>query len=169
MTELALLFLGCVIVSRLLPKSTSDLEASLIIGVWTTVVMTLTCLVVWLLLVTVDVPYLQSSIFLLVIVFLVELPFSRRLRYGAPLMVTNLVALGSAFLVTSRGYGLIQSLLLGFGLGLAFTLALVVTAGIQDEMRLTDLPESFAGLSVTIIIAGLMALSLAGFTGLIKM
>jgi electron transport complex protein RnfA len=60
-----------------------------------------------------------------------------------------------------------ESLIYGIGAGAGFTLALVIMAGIREELELADVPRHFQGAGITMIIAGSLALAFMGFAGLI--
>ena len=62
----------------------------------------------------------------------------------------------------------VQSVIFGFGSGLGFTLALLIMAGIREELEFADVPETLKGAAITLIIAGLLALAFMGFGGLIS-
>ncbi len=56
----------------------------------------------------------------------------------------------------------------GFGAGIGFTLALLIMAGIREELQLADVPEALQGVAVTLIVAGLLVLAFMGFAGLVS-
>jgi Na+-translocating ferredoxin:NAD+ oxidoreductase subunit A len=66
-----------------------------------------------------------------------------------------------------REYSFIESIIFGFGAGAGFTLALVIMAGIREELELADVPKSFRGAPITMIVAGILALAFMGFAGMI--
>ncbi len=65
-----------------------------------------------------------------------------------------------------REYSFLQALVFGIGAGAGFTLALVLMAGIREELDSSDIPESLKGAGITLIVAGMLALAFMGFTGL---
>ena len=79
---------------------------------------------------------------------------------------TNCAALGSALLISQRGYGLGSALLFSLFGGLGATLALASFASLSQEVDLERCPKCFRGLPIMLITAGLMAMSLVGFYGL---
>ena len=85
-----------------------------------------------------------------------------------PLITTNCAILGLALFGSLREYSFIENIVFGFGAGLGFTLALVIMAGIREELDLADVPEPLKGAAITLIIAGLLALAFMGFAGLIS-
>jgi electron transport complex protein RnfA len=66
-----------------------------------------------------------------------------------------------------KEYNFMETLIYGIGAGVGFTLALVIMAGIREELELVDIPKSFRGAAITMIIAGSLALAFMGFAGII--
>ncbi|HID95768.1 MAG TPA: electron transport complex subunit RsxA [Candidatus Latescibacteria bacterium] len=159
---------------------TGRLEASISMGFATTFVMTLTAPTAWLInrfiLVRFNLPFLEYVAFIMVIASLVQLvelfvrktspALYRALGIFLPLITTNCAILFLALFLVLRDYSFIQSLFFGIGSGLGFTLALVIMAGIREELEFADVPENFRGAPITLIIAGLIALAFMGFAGL---
>src|SRR3990170_988826 len=85
-----------------------------------------------------------------------------------PLTTTNCAVLGLALFMVLREYGFIESIIFGFATGVGFTLAIVMMSGIREELEFADIPKHFQGVSITLIIAGMMALAFMGFAGLIR-
>ncbi len=79
---------------------------------------------------------------------------------------TNCAALGSALLITERGYGLLTALVFTLFAGLGVTLAVASFASLQTEVDLERCPRFFRGIPIKMITAGLMAMGLMGFYGL---
>ena len=73
-----------------------------------------------------------------------------------------------ALFASLREYGFFESVIFGFGAGVGFTIALVVMGGIREELEFADIPEPVKGASITLIIAGMLALAFMGFGGLIS-
>jgi electron transport complex protein RnfA len=67
-----------------------------------------------------------------------------------------------------REYGFIESIAFGFGAGVGFTLAIVIMAGIREQLEVADIPRPFRGAAITLIVAGVLALAFMGFTGLVS-
>jgi len=65
-------------------------------------------------------------------------------------------------------YNYIESIIFGFATGVGFTIAMLMMSGIREELEFADVPEVFQGVSITLIIAGMMALAFMGFAGLIR-
>ncbi|MEN6427658.1 MAG: RnfABCDGE type electron transport complex subunit A [Phycisphaerales bacterium] len=85
-----------------------------------------------------------------------------------PLITTNCAILGLClFLVVWGTATLIEAVVLSFGGGIGFTLAICIMAGIRENMQMVDVPESLQGAPITLITAGLLALAFMGFAGMI--
>jgi electron transport complex protein RnfA len=159
----------------------NKLEKALSMGLATTFVMVLAAVVTWLInhlvLIPFDLPFLQYVAFIIVIAALVQfvemfirktLPaLYRALGIFLPLITTNCAILGLALLAALREYNFIQSAVFGLAAGVGFTIALLIMAGIREELDLAPIPEPFKGAPITLIIAGLLALAFMGFAGLI--
>jgi len=157
------------------------LESAFGMGMATTFVMTLAATVTWLinhyLLIPYGLEFLEYVTFILTIASLVQLvemfirkvspELYRALGIYLPLITTNCAILGLTLFVVLRGYSFPEALVYGFGAGVGFTLALVIMAGIREELEYADVPEPFRGTAITLIIAGLLALAFMGFGGLI--
>ncbi|MGI6485311.1 MAG: electron transport complex subunit RsxA [Tepidanaerobacteraceae bacterium] len=124
-------------------------------------------------------PFLQIVSFILVIASLVQLVEMIVLKispalYNAfgiflPLITTNCIVLGVALLIPTQQYNLIKSITFGIGAGLGFTLALVLMAGLREEMEFGDVPEALKGPAIVFITAGLLAMIFLGFAGLVPL
>lgn len=122
--------------------------------------------------------YLQTIVFILVIACLVQfvemflkktIPvLYKSLGVYLPLITTNCAVLGVAIINVQKGYGLFTSVINGFGTAVGFTIAIVIMAGIREEMEYSDIPEAFKGTPIILVTAGLMAIGFFGFSGLIK-
>ncbi len=158
------------------------IESSVSMGFAVTFVLTLSAAITWLInhyiLIAFKVPFLEYVSFIIVIAALVQFVemFIRKtsktlydtLGIYLPLITTNCAILGLALFGALREYGFIQNIVFGIGAGLGFTLALVLMAGIREELELADVPQSLRGAAITLIIAGLLALAFMGFAGLIS-
>jgi electron transport complex protein RnfA len=121
--------------------------------------------------------YLRTMSFILVIAALVQfvemfLKKSIPALYAGlgiflPLITTNCAILGLALLAAMREYNFLESVIFGVGAGAGFTLALVIMAGIREELDLADVPKPFQGAPITLIVAGILALAFMGFAGMI--
>ncbi len=150
-------------------------------GMAVTFVMSLTAFISWLvnhfILIGLNLPFLEYAAFILVIASLVQLVemFIRKtapalyqaLGIYLPLITTNCAILGLALLGVLREYSLVENLFFGFGAGVGFTIALIIMAGIREELELADVPVPLQGAGITLIIAGLLAMAFMGFAGII--
>ncbi len=85
-----------------------------------------------------------------------------------PLITTNCAVLGAAILAITKNYTLIQSLVYATSTALGFTLALILMAGIREQLELTGIPKAMKGFPIALVIAGLLSLAFMGFAGLVK-
>jgi electron transport complex protein RnfA len=83
-----------------------------------------------------------------------------------PLITTNCCVLGVAILVIQKDYNLLESVVYAFSTALGFALALIVFAGIREQLSLVKIPKGMRGMSIVLVTAGLLALSFMGFSGL---
>jgi electron transport complex protein RnfA len=128
------------------------------------------------LLVALDAPFLRLISFIVVIASTVQLvemfikkmspALFRTLGIFLPLITTNCAILGLALFQTNRGYGFVQAIVYALGAGVGFTLALVLLAGIREELELVELPGPARGTAITLIVAGILSLAFMGFAGL---
>ncbi len=124
-----------------------------------------------------NVSYLQTIAFILVIAALVQLvemviqkispSLYKALGVYLPLITTNCAVLGVALLNITEGYNLIESLVNGIGGALGFTLAIVLFAGIREKMEFADIPKPLQGFPIALISAGIMSIAFVGFQGLV--
>jgi len=159
----------------------NKLSSAVSMGMATTFVMVLTAIVSWLLWNLVLLPFkltfLEIPAFILVIAALVQFvemfikkvsqPLYRALGIFLPLITTNCAILGLALFLVMREYNFLESVFFGLGAGIGFTLALVIMAGIREELDLADVPKPFQGAPITLIVAGILALAFMGFAGMI--
>ena len=123
-----------------------------------------------------DLTYLQTIVFILVIAALVQFVemFLKKCMKGLyqalgvylPLITTNCAVLGVALTNVQKNYGILESVVNGFATALGFTISIVILAGIREKMEYNDIPESFKGMPIVLITAGLMAIAFCGFSGL---
>lgn len=160
---------------------TDRISSSVGLGAATTFVMTVAAPTVWFinryLLVRNELVFLQNVTFILVIAVLVQLVemFIRRMSpvlYRAlgiflPLITTNCCILFLSLTLAAREYTLVQSVFFGIGSGLGFMLALVIMAGIREELALGEVPRALRGAPLTLLTAGLIALAFMGFAGML--
>ena len=84
-----------------------------------------------------------------------------------PLITTNCAVLGVAILVIQKEYNLIQSIVYAFSTALGFALALIIFAGLRQQLELADIPKKMQGVAIVLVTAGLLSLAFMGFSGLI--
>ena len=121
--------------------------------------------------------YLETIVFILVIAALVQFvemflkkfmpPLYQALGVYLPLITTNCAVLGIALTNVQKSYDILTSIVNGFATAAGFTIAIVILAGIREKMEYNDVPESFKGMPITMIAAGLMAIAFCGFSGLL--
>ena len=119
--------------------------------------------------------YLQTIAFILVIASLVQfvetvmkkyLPaLYKSLGIYLPLITTNCAVLGSAILIQTNGYNLLEAIVFGIFAALGFTLAIVIFAGIRERLEESDIPEFMKGLPISLVSASLLSLAFLGFQG----
>lgn len=124
-----------------------------------------------------DLTYLQTIVFILVIAALVQFVemFLKKFMKGLyqalgvylPLITTNCAVLGVALTNVQKNYGILESVVNGFATALGFTISIVILAGIREKMEYNDIPESFKGMPIVLVTAGLMAIAFCGFSGLL--
>ena len=127
-------------------------------------------------LVPLDLAYMQTVAFILVIASLVQfiemfLQKAMPSLYTAlgvylPLITTNCAVLGVVLLNVQNSYNFIESVVYGITGGLGFLLAIVLFASIRERLVFADYPKCWDGFPIALITAGLMALAFMGFSGL---
>lgn len=142
-------------------------------------VMVLATLVTWCLQMFVLVPFglefLQTLTFILVIASLVQMveiilkkvspPLYQALGVFLPLITTNCAVLGVAILVVQKDYNLLMSLDYALASALGFGLALILFAGLREQLEFANVPKGMKGISITLITASLLSLAFMGFSG----
>ncbi len=157
-------------------------------GVAVIFVITLSSLVTGLIyryiLVPLDITYLQTIAFILVIAALVQFvemflkktipSLYQALGVFLPLITTNCAVLGSALTNVQSGYaspgtplGILKCVFNGFGTAVGFTIAIVLLSSIRESIADNDIPVNFKGSPIVLITSGLMAIAFMGFSGLI--
>lgn len=124
-----------------------------------------------------DLTYLQTIVFILVIAALVQFvemflkkfipSLYQALGVYLPLITTNCAVLGVALTNVQKQYGILEGVVNGFATALGFTISITILAGIREKMEFNDIPESFKGMPIVLITAGLMAIAFCGFSGLL--
>ena len=161
----------------------NKLEAAMGMSLATTFVLTLSSVLGYLtyayVLVPLDVAYLKTISFILVIAVTVQFTemvvrktsplLYRVLGIFLPLITSNCAVLGVALLTVKKGIdSFMDAFLYGFGAALGFSLVLVLFAALRERIAVADVPVPFKGASIGLITAGLMSLAFMGFSGLIK-
>ena len=135
-----------------------------------------TALIYKFLLLPLNMTYLQTIVFILVIAALVQfvemfLKKSSPSLYNAlgvylPLITTNCAVLGVALINVQKSYGIVESVVNGLATAVGVTIAIVLMAGIREKTEYNDVPESFKGSPIVLLTACLMAIAFFGFSSL---
>jgi electron transport complex protein RnfA len=122
--------------------------------------------------------FMQTITFILVIAALVQVveivlkkisqPLYQALGIFLPLITTNCAVLGVAILVIKKDYNLLEGVVYGASIAIGFGLALVILAGIREQLELVNIPKGMKGVPLSLVIAGILALAFMGFTGIVK-
>jgi len=195
--EFILLFISAVLVNNIVLSRflgvcpflgvSKKVETSLGMGMAVTFVMTLASLISYIvydyILVPLNIEFLSTIAFILVIASLVQFvemviqktspSLYQALGVYLPLITTNCAVLGIALINMNKGiqdetFGLLHSVVNGFGTAVGFTLAIVLMAGIRERIEFNPIPKYFKGYPIVLITAGLMAIAFLGFAGMIK-
>ena len=136
-----------------------------------------TSLIYKFILVPLNIAYLRTIVFILVIAALVQfvemfLKKSMPSLYNAlgvylPLITTNCAVLGVALTNVQKEYGILTGVVNGIGTSVGFAIAIVIMAGIREKIEYNDISESFQGTPIVLITAALMSIAFFGFSGLI--
>ena len=128
-------------------------------------------------LVPLDITYLQTIVFILVIAALVQFvemflkkfipTLYESLGVYLPLITTNCAVLGVALTNVQKNYGILEGIANGFATAVGFTISIIILAGIREKMEYNDIPESFKGMPIVLVTAGIMAIAFCGFSGLL--
>ena len=159
----------------------TKLESAIGMSAATTFVLTLTAMASWLVdswvLVPLDLTYLRTIAFILVIAVVVQFTkmfiekssplLYRVLGVFLPLITTNCAVLGVALQNSGRELGFFHASLYGFGAGAGFSLVLILFSAMRERLTVADVPSPFRGAAIAMITAGLMSLAFMGFGGLV--
>jgi electron transport complex protein RnfA len=189
--ELILIFLAAAITSNFVLTLflgicpfvgvSNKVDTALHMGMATTFVMTLTATIAWIInnhiLIRFNLPFLEYVSFIITIAALVQFVemFIKKaspvlfntLGVFLPLITTNCSILGLALFAVLRDYNFRESIFFGIGAGAGFTLALLIMAGIREELELAEVPKLLQGAPITMLVAGILALCFMGFAGMI--
>lgn len=122
--------------------------------------------------------FMQTITFILVIAALVQMveiilkkisqPLYQALGIYLPLITTNCAVLGVAILVFKKNYNLLESVVYGASIAIGFGLALIILAGIREQLEMVEVPKGMKGVPLSLVIAGILALAFMGFSGIVK-
>ena len=125
-----------------------------------------------------EITFLQTITFILIIAALVQIveivlkkispALYQALGVFLPLITTNCAILGVAILVTQKDMNLVQSVVYAISTAVGFGLALILFAGIREQLSMVKLPKGMEGTSIALITAGLLAMAFMGFAGIVK-
>ncbi len=193
MTEYLLLFLSTVLVNNFVLVQflglcpfmgvSNKLDSALGMALATTFVLTLSSalshLVYYSLLVPLELEYLRTLSFIIMIAAVVQftemlIQKTSPLLYQVlgiflPLITTNCAVLGVALLSINKQQSFVEAVLYGLGAGLGFALVLVGFAALRERLNLVDVPQPFQGAALAMFTAGLMSLAFMGFTGMVQL
>lgn len=192
MADYFLLFIGTVLVNNFVLVKflglcpfmgvSGKLETAVGMSIATTFVLTLASALSYIvnsfILEPLNIEYLQTLSFILVIAVMVQLTemvihktspiLYRLLGIFLPLITTNCAVLGVALLNINEQHSFLESLIYGFGAAVGFSLVLILFAAMRERLVAADVPKPFKGASIAMITAGLMSLAFMGFSGLVK-
>ena len=119
--------------------------------------------------------YLQTIAFILVIASLVQMveiilkkvspALYQSLGIFLPLITTNCAVLGVAILVIQKDFTLIESIVYAISRAIGFALAVVLFAGIREQLAYVNIPKGMRGMPIVLVAAGLLSLAFMGFSG----
>ena len=122
--------------------------------------------------------YLQTIAFILVIAALVQMveivlkkvspALYQALGVFLPLITTNCCILGVAILVIQNDFDLLTGVIYAFATAIGFALAMVLFAGIREQLSLVNIPKGMDGMAIALVTAGLLAMAFMGFSGIDK-
>lgn len=122
-----------------------------------------------------NIGYLQTIAFILVIAALVQMveiilkkvspSLYQALGVFLPLITTNCCILGVAILVIQKDFDLLTGVIYAISTALGFALALIIFAGIREQLNMVNIPKGMRGMSIALVTAGLLAMAFMGFSG----
>lgn len=191
MTDLILLLVAAILINNIVLVQflglcpflgvSNQLDTAIGMSFATTFVLTLSsglsALVYQYILLPLEVAYLRTIAFIVVIAVVVQATemimratsplMYRILGIFLPLITTNCAVLGVALLNLQLGHGFMHSLWYGFGVAVGFSIVLILFATLRERLALADIPSPFRGPAIGMISAGLMALAFMGFSGMV--
>jgi electron transport complex protein RnfA len=127
-------------------------------------------------LVPLGIEFMQTITFIFVIAFLVQVveivlkktapSLYQALGIYLPLITTNCAVLGIAILAIQKNYNLLESVIYASSTALGFTLAMIIMAGLREQVELSNIPKGMKGFPLSLILAGLLSLAFMGFAGM---
>lgn len=156
------------------------LDSAFGMGMAVTFVMVIATLATWLvqqyILNPLELGYLQTIAYILVIAILVQMleivmkkvspSLYAALGVFLPLITTNCAVLGVAIIVAQKEMPLLEGVVYSLATAVGFTLALVIMAGIREQLELTNMPRPMRGVPIALVVAGLLAMAFMGFSGI---
>lgn len=160
----------------------NKVSTSLGMGAAVTFVLAIASIVAYLIqyyiLVPLDITYMQTIVFILVIAALVQMveimlkkvspALYQALGIFLPLITTNCAVLGVAILLVQKEYNLGEAVVYAVSVAIRFTLALVLFAGLRERLELENVPKAMKGVPIALITAGILAMAFMGFSGLVR-
>lgn len=193
MMEYFTLFMGAVIVNNFVLTRflglciffgvSKNLNASIGMGMAVTSVMTLSSILSWVIYTYVLHPFgltfLTTVVFVVLIASFVQL-LEMIIKKHVPalynlwgiylvLIATNCIVLAVPLISTESGYNFGKTVVLAIGSGAGFALAIILMASLREKLQYADVPKSLDGLGIAFVLAGLLALSFFGFSGMIPL
>lgn len=187
--EYVLIFISAVFVNNIVLSQflgicpflgvSKKIDTALGMGAAVAFVLTLATIVTYILQIYVldpfNLKYLQTLSFILVIASLVQMveiimkkvspALYQALGIFLPLITTNCAVLGVAILVIQKEFNLLQSVVYAFSTAIGFALALIVFAGLREQLSLVKIPKGMQGIPIVLVTAGLLSLAFMGFSG----
>ena len=160
----------------------NKVSTSLGMGAAVTFVLAIASIVAYLIqyyiLVPLNITYMQTIVFILVIAALVQMveiilkkvstALYQALGIFLPLITTNCAVLGVAILLVQKEYNLGEAVVYAVSVAIGFTLALVLFAGLRERLELENVPKAMKGVPIALITAGILAMAFMGFSGLVR-
>lgn len=142
------------------------------------VIATIVTFLIWqFILVPLGITFVRTIVFILVIAFLVQIveiilkkvspALYQALGIYLPLITTNCTILGVAVLAVQKDYNLMEATVYALGNSLGFGLAMLMFAGIREQLELVNIPKPMRGVPIAFILAGILALAFMGFAGIV--
>ena len=160
----------------------NKVSTSLGMGAAVTFVLAIASIVAYLIqyyiLVPLNITYMQTIVFILVIAALVQMveiilkkvspALYQALGILLPLITTNCAVLGVAILLVQKEYNLGEAVVYAVSVAIGFTLALVLFAGLRERLELENVPKAMKGVPIALITTGILAMAFMGFSGLVR-